>query len=81
MIYLSINSGEGRPIREMEIDQFQAEMLVEVLKVLNTDYAQNKRLTEFFKDLKHTVNVEVEVLTDRVTQDQQMLRNITYRPA
>jgi hypothetical protein len=80
MIYLSVGNTDGGTYREIEIDQFQAEALVESLKNLNTGFPQIKRLVEFVDSVQKHVDQEVKMLNERIAQDQTMLSNITYRP-
>lgn len=80
MLYLEINSTDGGSYEELEIDQFQAEMLVEAMDHLDTGYPQLKRLKDFFRALKSHVDQDVVRLTAEIVQREQQLKNMTFRP-
>lgn len=86
MMFISIGSTDKGTLREMELDQFQIESVLESLNMLMTGYPQNanypqiKRLVEFFERAKKCVDREVQELTGRVAQDQLMLKNLTHKP-
>lgn len=86
MMYISIGTTDHGTFREMELDQFQVESVLESLNMLmtgypqNADYPQIKRLVEFFEKAKTCVDHEIKELTNRLAQDQIMLRNLTHKP-
>lgn len=80
MLYLEIHSTDGGTYEEIEIDQFQAEVLKEALDNHDSGVPQVKRLKEFFRALKSHVDQDVVRLTAEIVQREQQLKNMTFRP-
>lgn len=80
MLYLEICDTNGGTFEDIEIDQYQAEILSNSLDGLDSGIPQIKRLKEFVRAIKQRADQEAAQLRSDIAIREQQLKNLTFRP-